>query len=211
MHEVKSNAEIQKNGQPEKKVKLSNDKEKNAIVTKEIPKSKGKQIDEVNAKKEIKTTTVKDMLRAQRDNLRNTVDTANGNKSSAQTAATITTTTTTTDDSSSSSDSSTSSDEDDHDDKDNRNDLDGIVVVSAPSNEKITEKPVVGANGANGAPNLAATSSETNGESVAEPVQIKLPENISENLRQKIKQMEEFGRTTTKIFSDSQMTALFYE
>lgn len=165
-------------------------------VNKDGIKSKSKQTEEGNTKKEVKTTTVKDMLRAQRDNvIRNSnADAANGNKLSGQTA-------TTTEDSSSSSDSSDSSDEDEHDDDDHRHESDGNVDVATKNTEKIIERLNAG----------ELPVSETNGEAVAEPVEVKLPENLPENLLQKIKQMEELVKTTPKGSSDHETHALLYE
>lgn len=194
-----SNAKNRKNGQPDKKAKLSNDKEKNVFVSKENAKSKGKHMEDGSTKKEVKTTTVKDMLRAKRDkNMRNTTDATNPNKPSGQTV-------TTTEDSSSSSDSSDSSDDDD---EDNGKASDGNIDAAAKITEKITEKLPTGVVHTN---ELPGAISETNGVPTVEPVEVKLPENISENLRQKIKQMEELVKTTPKIFSNNEAQELFYE
>lgn len=195
---AKSTSENHKNGQPDKKAKLANDKEKGVMVVKDTSKPKGKQIEEGNTKKEVKTTTVKDMLRAQRDNvIRNSnTDAANGSKLSSQAA-------TTTDDSSTSSDSSDSSDDEDHDNEDHVHESDGNVDVGAKSGEKATEKLHAG--------EMPATASETNGEPHAEPVEVKLPENLPESLLQKIKQMEELVKTTPKGSSDHETHALLYE
>lgn len=199
--DAKSRAENQKNGQLEKKAKLSNDKEKGPIVNKEIVKSKGKQIEEVTAKKEIKTTTVKDMLRAKRDKLQNTAESSSGIKSTGQAI-------TTTEDSSSSSGSSDSSG-DENDEEDIGNEPSGNADGPGKARETIVENTV--------AIEVASTSelpgavSETNGEVAVEPVEVKLPENLQENLLQKIKQLEELVKTTSKAFSDNESHTLLYE
>lgn len=179
-------------------MKLANDKEKGVTVSKDGIKSKSKQTEEGNTKKEVKTTTVKDMLRAQRDNvIRNSnADAANGNKLTGQAA-------TTTEDSSSSSDSSDSSDEDEHDDEHHKHESDGNVDVAAKNTEKIIERLNAG--------EMPVAASETNGEAVAEPVEVKLPENIPDSLLQKIKQMEELAKTTPKGSVDHETHALLYE
>lgn len=199
--DANSRAENQKNCQLEKKAKLSNDKEKGPIVNKEIVKSKGKQIEEVTAKKEIKTTTVKDMLRAKRDKLQNTAESSSGIKSTGQAI-------TTTEDSSSSSGSSDSSG-DENAEEDIGNEPSDNADGPGKARETIVENTV--------AIEVASTSelpgavSETNGEVAVEPVEVKLPENLQENLLQKIKQLEELVKTTSKAFSDNESHTLLYE
>lgn len=188
-----SNEDEHKNGQPDKKAKLSTiDKDKSATVSKEHVKSKTKPNDEGNPKKEVKTTTVKDMLRDKRDNKRNIAEAVNGVKS-GQTA-------TTTEDSSSSSDSSDSSDDEE---EEIGNETDGNVEGAIKNIDKVPEKLPTDAPSTS---NLPVASNETNGEPA-----VKLPENLPENLRQKIQQMEDLAKSTTKVLADNESQALLYE
>lgn len=176
-------------GQPEKKVKMINNKEKNLIAT----KPKTKPTEDGATKKDasaIKTTTVKEMLRIQRDK----TIAANGLKTSGQA------TTTTEDSSSSSSGTSEFSDDDNVPN----------VGDTARDIEKNPEKsPLIGVAGPS-AVTPPVPVIETNGKSSAtEPVL--LPENLPNDLLQKIKYLEELVKTKPKPFADVESLTALHE
>lgn len=189
----KTNTELPKNGQPEKKVKMINNKEKNVIAT----KPKTKPTEDGATKKDataIKTTTVKEMLRIQRDK----TIAANGLKTSGQA-------TTTTEDSSSSSSGTSEFSDDDN-------------VPNVGDTERVIEKnpeesPPIGVAG----PSVVTPPVpvpvpviETNGKSSGtEPVL--LPENLPNDLLQKIKYLEELVKTKPKPFADVESLTALHE
>lgn len=143
---------------------------------------------------------MKDLLREKRDNhMRNIADGANTNKISGQMS--------TTEDSSSVPASSDSSD-DEEEENANVSDVESV----AKNTEKLAEKSptVVVASTSEQLPPVAAMS-ETNGETIAEPVEVKLPENLPEPLLQNIKKMEELAKTTPNVFATKETLDLLYE
>lgn len=196
--ESSSSANKLKNGHVEKKLKTSNDKEK--VVT--IKDKDAKKIDQTKAKekadragsdsgkesaskKALKTITVKDLLRTQRDNARANVD----DKSDK--------TTTEASSSESSTDSSDVGDNAKDGDVEKRNEVgDAIITMERETEEKTTKTDV----------EMNGTSPET---SITE---VKLPDNLPNGLLTLIEQIKDATRLpTSKInfFNSENMDIIF--
>lgn len=161
--------------------------EERVNLTKEITESEREQI----LKKEIKTTTVKDMLRAKRDRQQNSD--ANSQKPSSQV--------TTTEDSS--TDSSLSSEDSDDDDGGNPGDTSKILIetktiptASPPSIKLDPQKSPAQANG--------------NNVVIKEPEIAKLPTNLDANCLESIKKLIMAGSTDQSNFFQTPTIDLLY-
>lgn len=171
-----------KNGHIGKKAKISNDKEKPSKEARKIDqlksKSKSDKADSDSgkdtAKKAIKTTTVKDMLRAQRDSLMNSA--TDGDKSEKST------------DGSSSSGSSTTdtSDESDDDADDDNDSEENRVDAAGTKNDTGTSQKA------------AKRDAESNGIVKDNPVvDVKLPDHLPEDLMLLINKIKDASRSST--------------